>query len=136
MTVRWIHVGEPQKSFSKQETFARDLTDEGYADAVLRRMADHLFADVRAEGRSVRTLTVKVRYNDMAEDQVSESLHEPTDLETDLYGRLHTMLVAAWKRRVSLRLVSLNQTCDRASERAAAGNPAQRRKRGAVGGGN
>ena len=102
-----VPVREPQKSFSQQETFAQDLTDEGYAEAVLRRMADKLFADVRAEGRSVRTLTVKVRYNDMGEDQAGESLLEPTDLETDVYGRLHTMLRSAWKRRVSLRLVSL-----------------------------
>jgi hypothetical protein len=28
-------------------------------------MADNLFAKVREEGRSIRTLTVKVRYNDM-----------------------------------------------------------------------
>ena len=74
---------------------------------MLRRMADNLFAKVREEGRSIRTLTVKVRYNDMAEDQVSESLREPTDLETDVYGRLHRLLRKAWKRRVSLRLVSL-----------------------------
>ena len=98
---------EPQKTFSEQETFGKDLTDEEYVEAVLRRMADHLFAKVREEGRSIRTLTVKVRYNDMAEDQCSESLREPTDLETDVYGRLHQMLQAAWKRRVSLRLVSL-----------------------------
>jgi DNA-directed DNA polymerase III PolC len=102
-----IPAREPQKSFSQQETFASDLTDEGYVEAILRRMADHLFAAVRDERRSVRTLTVRVRYNDMAEDQVSESLVEPTDLETDVYGRLHKMLRAAWKRRVSLRLVSL-----------------------------
>ena len=43
----------------------------------------------------------------VAEDQLSESLTEPTDLETDVYGRLHGMLRRAWKRRVSLRLVSL-----------------------------
>jgi DNA-directed DNA polymerase III PolC len=98
---------EPQKSFGHQQTFSSDLTDEDYAEATLRRMADDLFAQVREEGRSVRTLTVKVRYNDMAEDQCSESLHEPTDLETDVYGRIHNMLRAAWKRRVSLRLVSL-----------------------------
>src|SRR5437867_4628724 len=98
---------EPQKSFGHQETFATDLTDEEYVEAVLRRTADHLFATVREEGRSIRTLTVKVRYNDMAEDQASESLPEPTDLETDVYGRLHAMLRQAWKRRVSLRLVSL-----------------------------
>jgi DNA polymerase III alpha subunit/nucleotidyltransferase/DNA polymerase involved in DNA repair len=97
----------PQKSFSQQETFAADITDETYAEAVVRRMADRLFASVRAEGRSIRTLTVRVRYNDMAEDQVSESLPEPTDLETDVYTRLHTMLRRAWRRRVSLRLVAL-----------------------------
>ena len=102
-----IPAREPQKSFSQQETFGQDLTDEEYIEAVLRRMADTLFAKVREEGRSVRTLTLKVRYNDMAEDQVSESLLEPTDLETDVYGRLHAMLRIAWKRRVSLRLVSL-----------------------------
>jgi DNA polymerase-3 subunit alpha len=102
-----IPAREPQKTFSQQETFGQDLTDEEYIEAVLRRMADNLFANVREEGRSIRTLTLKVRYNDMAEDQVSESLPEPTDLETDVYGRLHAMLHAAWKRRVSLRLVSL-----------------------------
>ena len=102
-----IPASEPQKTFSQQETFAQDLTDEDYLEAVLRRMADELFAKVRADGKSVRTLTVKVRYNDMAEDQCSESLPEPTDLETDVYGKLHTMLRRAWKRRVSLRLVSL-----------------------------
>ena len=98
---------EPQKTFSQQETFASDLTDEGYVEAVLRRMADDLFATVRAERRTIRTLTVRVRYNDMGEDTVSESLGEPTDLETDVHGRLHGMLKQAWRRRVSLRLVSL-----------------------------
>src|SRR5438132_14115162 len=98
---------EPQKTFSHQETFGSDLTDEEYVEAALRHMADSLFAKVREEGRSIRTLTVKVRYNDMAEDQLSDSLLEPTDLETDVYGRLHKMRRHAWKRRVSLRLVSL-----------------------------
>ena len=64
-------------------------------------------AKVRADRKSIRTVTVKVRYNDMAEDQCGESLNEPTDLETDLYGRIGVLFRAAWKRRVSLRLVSL-----------------------------
>src|SRR5205814_1789354 len=102
-----IPARKPQKTFSHQETFGSDLTDEEYVEATLRRMADKLFAKVREEGRSIRTLTVKVRYNDMAEDQVSDSLIEPTGLETDVFSRLHGMLRKAWKRRVSLRLVSL-----------------------------
>ena len=102
-----IPASEPQKSYSKQETFNVDVTDEEYVEAVLRRMADQLFADVREEGRSVRTLTVKVRYNDRDENQRAESLREPTDLETDVYGRLRGLLREAWQRRVSLRMVSL-----------------------------
>ena len=102
-----IPASEPQKSFSQQETFNEDVTDEEYVEAVLRRMADRLFATVREEGRSVRTLTVKVRYNDRDENQRAESLREPTDLETDVYGRLRGLLREAWQRRVSLRMVSL-----------------------------
>jgi DNA-directed DNA polymerase III PolC len=102
-----IPASEPQKSFSQQETFNEDVTDEEYVEAVLRRMADKLFSSVREEGRSVRTLTVKVRYNDRDENQRAESLREPTDLETDVYGRLRGLLREAWQRRVSLRMVSL-----------------------------
>ncbi len=102
-----IPASQPQKSYSQQETFNEDVTDEEYVEAVLRRMADRLFATVRQEGRSVRTLTVKVRYNDRDENQRAESLREPTDLETDVYGRLHGLLREAWQRRVSLRMVSL-----------------------------
>lgn len=102
-----VPLSAPAKSYSQQKTFDTDLTDEDYTEAVVRRMADELMAKVRADGKSVRTLTVKVRYNDMAEDQCSESLLEPTDLETDLYGRIHVLFRRAWKRRVSLRLVSL-----------------------------
>ena len=102
-----VPVNVPAKTYSQQQTFTQDQTDEPYLEAVMQRMADDLFAQARADGKSVRTLTVKVRYNDFAEDQVSESLTEPTDLETDVYGRLTRMLRRAWRRRVSLRLVSL-----------------------------
>ncbi|MFN0125673.1 MAG: DNA polymerase IV [Verrucomicrobiales bacterium] len=102
-----VAVAGPAKSYGQQETFAQDVTDEEWVGAVLRRMADDLMAKVREEGKAVRTVTVKVRYNDMDEDQRSETLPEPTDLETDVYGRLPAMLRHAWKRRVSLRLVAL-----------------------------
>ena len=70
-------------------------------------MGDKLMAKVRADGKSIRTLTVKVRYNDMDEEQASVSLEEPTDLETEIYAEISRLLRKAWKRRVSLRLVSL-----------------------------
>jgi len=97
----------PQKSYSAQQTFAADLTDEAFAEATLRRMADELCATIRADRRAVRTVSVTVKYNDHDQSQVSESLREPTNLETDLYGRLSGLLRRAWVRRVSLRLVGL-----------------------------
>lgn len=95
------------KSYSEQETFPQDQTDEAFIEATLRCMADRLMAKVRADACSIRTVTVQVRYNDMDEDQCGESLPEPTDLETDIYGRLSALLRKAWRRRVSLRRVSL-----------------------------
>ncbi len=102
-----VPVRAPAKSYSEQETFAADTTDEDFLEATLRRMGDKLMAKVRADGKSIRTLTVKVRYNDMDEEQASVSLDEPTDLETEIYGEVSRLLRKAWKRRVSLRLVSL-----------------------------
>lgn len=102
-----VPVRVPAKSYGEQETFAADTTDEEFLDATLRRMADKLMAKVRADEKSIRTVTVKVRYNDMAEQQTSESLAEPTDLETDIYSTVSGLLRKAWQRRVSLRLVAL-----------------------------
>ncbi|HRZ94410.1 MAG TPA: DNA polymerase III subunit alpha, partial [Candidatus Paceibacterota bacterium] len=102
-----VPVSSPAQSYSQQETFPADTTDESFLEATLRRMADHLMAKIRADRKCIRTLTVRARYNDMAEDQASESLDEPTCLESDLYPRLDRLLRQAWKRRVSLRLVAL-----------------------------
>ncbi|HEY5913953.1 MAG TPA: DNA polymerase IV [Verrucomicrobiae bacterium] len=102
-----IPVRAPAKSYGEQETFEADTTDEEFLDATLRRMADKLMAKVREDDKSIRTVTVKVRYNDMDEQQASESLPEPTDLETDIYDKTSALLRKAWQRRVSLRLVSL-----------------------------
>lgn len=95
------------KSYSEQTTFESDITDEPFALACLLGMADRLFARVRAEGQATRTITVKIRYNDFDEASRSQSLHEPTDLETQVYGVIGGLLRKAWERRVSLRLVSL-----------------------------
>src|SRR5262249_34357301 len=102
-----IPVRAPAKSYGEQQTFTADTTDEEFLGATLRRMADKLMAKVREDGKSMRTVTVKVRYNDMDETQTSASLEEPTDLETEIYSLTSALLRKAWKRRVSLRLVSL-----------------------------
>lgn len=95
------------KSWSEQETFDEDVIDEDWVLAKLRSLADRLFVKVRTDGRTVRTIEVRVRYNDFDDCRRSESLEEPTDLETETYPILARLLKKAWQRRVSLRLVSV-----------------------------
>ncbi len=95
------------KSYGEQETFDQDVTDEAFVLATLRAMADRLMAKVRADDKTIRTVTVKLRYNDFDESVRSRSLEEPTDIETDLYSSVAGLVTKAWERRVSLRLVSL-----------------------------
>ena len=71
-------------------------------------MADDLFAKVRAEGHSIRTLTVQG-----ALQRHGRRSGEREPVRTDRSGNRrvwpasHRCCTTAWKRRVSLRLVSL-----------------------------
>ena len=95
------------KSYGEQETFHQDTTDTAFILARLRAMADTLMRRVRQDHKSIRTVTLTLRYNDMDEVIRSTSLNEPTDLENDLYPLLPGLLKRAWERRVSVRLVGL-----------------------------
>jgi DNA polymerase-4 len=95
------------QSFSAQETFAQDMTDETFVRATLRTLADRVFRRVREEGMCVRTIEVRVRYTDFTEARRSRSLPEPVCVENAVYGTLDALLRAAWERRVALRLIAL-----------------------------
>ncbi len=95
------------KSYGEQETFDADTCDEVGIVATLRAQIDRLMVRVRADRKAVRTLTLRIRYNDMQEISRSESLSEPTTLETDFYPLVPRLLKKAWQRRASLRLVAV-----------------------------
>lgn len=98
------------KSYGTQDSFNEDTTDTVFIIARLRAMADSLMTRVRADKKSIRTVTLRLRYNDMDEVTRSNSLDEPTDLEHDVYPLLTGLLKRAWERRVSVRLVGLKFT--------------------------
>jgi len=95
------------KSYGEQHTFNKDITSEGVLLVHLHRMADDLTAKVREDGKSFRTIALKLRYNDMQDVTRSVSLEEPSDLADDIYSLLKPLLKKAWERRVSVRLVGL-----------------------------
>ncbi|MDB6132527.1 MAG: polymerase [Verrucomicrobiales bacterium] len=95
------------KSYGTQETFLQDVTDRTFLTARLRVMADALMARVRGDRKAVRTVVLRLRYQDMAEVRRSESLAEPADLEHLVYPLLPVLLDRAWERRVGVRLLGL-----------------------------
>ncbi len=94
-------------SYGHQETFDQDTTDLGLIDAKLRQLTDRAMSRVRADGRQIRTVTVKIRYTDMDEHQGQLSLHEPTDVEDLVYPLVSQLLRRLWDRRVRIRMVQV-----------------------------
>lgn len=97
----------PQKSYARQETFSADTSSSEFVSRTLRGMADELLGRVRAEGKMVRCVEVKVRYSDMSQARRSGTLVEPTDLETDLYAPMDALLDSVWSHPRRLRLVGV-----------------------------
>jgi DNA polymerase-4 len=95
------------KSYSQQETFPADIGDLAEIERVAKHMIDDLMPKIRADGKRVRTLTVKVRYPGMENESAGQSLEAATDLEAPFYPLVRPLLRKAWSRRRPLRLVSV-----------------------------
>jgi DNA polymerase-4 len=98
---------EDAKSYSTQETFGRDISDFAEIERIAKRMIDELMPAIRADGKRVKTMTVKVRYPGMENSTAGRSLPEATDLEAPFYPLVTTLIRAAWAKRRPLRLVSV-----------------------------
>lgn len=95
------------QSFGHQKTFDTDTADAVFIEATILSLLDHAFRRVRAVRKQVRTVTVKLRYTDMYENQGQMSLPEPTDVEERMYPLVSRLLHKLWKRRVRLRMVQI-----------------------------
>ncbi len=105
---RPVHVDhEDAKSYSVQETFGQDIGDFAEIERITKRMIDELMPAIRADGKRVKTMTVKVRYPGMENSTAGRSLPEATDLEAPFYPLVGVLLKQAWTKRRPLRLVSV-----------------------------
>jgi DNA polymerase-4 len=95
------------KSYSQQETFATDITDFAEIERVAKGMIDELMPKIRADGKRVRTITVKIRYPNFEQMSAGHSIDVASDLETPFYPWVAPLLKKAWTQRRPLRLVSV-----------------------------
>lgn len=105
---RPVHVDhEDAKSYSTQETFGQDIGDFAEIERIAKGMIDELMPAIRADGKRVKTMTVKVRYPGMQDSSTGRSLADASDLEAPFYPLVQPLLKAAWAKRLPLRLVSV-----------------------------
>ncbi len=100
-----VTTGEPAKSYGRQDTFGTDTVDDEFIEAKVKWLIDKAVAHMREDGKSARTLSLKLRYSDMEETERSVSLAEPGDLPDDFYSHALALLKKAWDRRVRLRMI-------------------------------
>lgn len=119
------------KSYSQQETFATDISDFAEIERVAKGMIDDLMPKIRADGKRVRTMTVKIRYPDFEQMSAGHSLEVASDLETPFYPWVAPLLRKAWLKRRPLRLVSVrfSSVDDRAEQLEMFGATDEKRKR-------
>ncbi|MFL5578310.1 MAG: DNA polymerase thumb domain-containing protein, partial [Gemmatimonadaceae bacterium] len=135
-TGRWLHERvrgidatpvEPRdeaKSMSREETFDRDLHEDGAIERELARLAVRVSADLRGDGLVARTVTVKVRDSDFVTRQASRTLDRGIESERAVATVARELLRRLRRaRRVGVRLlgVSLSQLGDDAAAAGAAG---------------
>jgi DNA polymerase-4 len=76
---RGLELGGERISISQEETFERDVTERERLHDELRRMAAALAHKLRADDRTARTITTKLRYADFSIRSRSTSLAVGTD---------------------------------------------------------
>jgi DNA polymerase IV len=94
------------KSYSHEETFARDLTDAEYLEAVLLDQAHRVARRLRRDGVSGRIVQLKLRYHDFRTLTRRVTLEAPTADPSVVYRAGAALFHANWDR-APVRLIGL-----------------------------
>jgi DNA polymerase-4 len=100
------------KSVSRELTFDVDEPDEQRLRAVLRGHAERIAADLAHQGRSARTVTLKLRFPPFETVTRAMTLPAPVDLADELFEAGAALFDRAWMEhaRQPVRLVGIGAT--------------------------
>ena len=97
-----------QKSISRDETFAVDLHDDRDLDRELLALVTRAAFDLRSDGVTARTITVRIRDRDFRNRSAQRTLDEPVVSDRVIFGVARELLAKLRKaRRVPARLLGV-----------------------------
>lgn len=91
----------PEKSIGVERTFASDTADAATITALLRRCSDEVAATLRKRGLVARTITTKVRYDDLSYATKAHTLETPLDAASAIYPVARRLLYSIMKSEPS-----------------------------------
>lgn len=102
----------PAKSVSREMTFDSDEPSRDRLLAVLRGQAERVAADLARQGKSARTLTLKLRFPPFETLTRSSTPASPMDLADELYSACGDLFERAWGEHEHrpVRLIGLGAT--------------------------
>jgi len=98
---------QPQKSYSKDRTLARDTNDQAFLRFVACELAEKLTAKLRSENKAAATVSLRVRYSDFSETIRSRSLKEATNENKEIVDCLERLFADTVKPKAMVRLVGV-----------------------------
>jgi DNA polymerase IV len=101
---------EPPKSIGHEETFERDLDDEGELHRELLSLSGRVARRLRADGYRARTVVVKVRLANFTTLTRSKTLGTPTDVAAQLFRVVWELYQALPGIRRRIRLLGVQAT--------------------------
>ena len=89
---------EPQRSISREGTFAADVADPAHLRAVLRGFSESVGSQLRSQARRARTNSLKLRYDDFTTVSRSLTLKRPTNSNEAIFEAGNRLLEALRQR--------------------------------------
>ena len=97
------------KSFSREETFAKDIADRKELEKIIFELTEDVCQQLREHGWKTRTVTLKLRYSDFKTITHAESI-EPTNDDTIVAQTARSLLHSAYTRNLPIRLIGVRLT--------------------------
>lgn len=97
---------EPDRSMGADETFGQDTADRAVMLRELLRLSTKVAARMRRAEVAGRTVTLRLRFSDFTTITRSRTLPEPTDVTSEIYGVVASLLQAQ-PHRTRVRLVGV-----------------------------
>lgn len=96
------------KSVSKETTFSKDVREFDVLDGTLLYLSEAIGRELRVEGLTCRTLSLKFRYPDFTTVTRQMTLSESTDMDHVIYESALRLFKQVWRSGQSVRLLGVS----------------------------